>query len=98
MKVAVRTGLSVTEFNELTPYEFKIIVDDFMQKEKERAERELSIAYTTAYFHRVERLEPLDTYRKQMNGETKKKAMTSEEMLQKVMELNAKMGGSAPAK
>jgi hypothetical protein len=67
-----------------------------MQKEKERVENELVVAYTTAYFHRVERLEPLEHYTKQMQGEKPNKSMSDDDMLKKVLELNAKMGGSAP--
>lgn len=68
-----------------------------MEKEKVQAEKELMTAYMTAYFHRVEKLESFETYRKRLDGvdasEPEKKGMSNEAMLAKVMELHNSMNG-----
>jgi hypothetical protein len=86
----------VTEFEELTPYEFKLIANVFMENEKAKAEKDLMISYMTAYFQRVEKLEPFETYRQRLDGveaEPIKKGMSVEEMLQKVTQIHESMNG-----
>lgn len=73
----------------MTPFEFKLIVDVFQEKQKAEAEKDLLTSYMTAYFHRIEKLEPFETYRSKLdNAEPEKKRMTDEDMLQKVLRFN----------
>ena len=99
--MAVQCGITITEFEELTPYEFKLIADVFMEKEKAEAEKDLMVAYMTAYFHRVEKLESFETYRQRLDGvevEPVKKEMSVDEMLQKVMQIHESMNGQTTEK
>jgi hypothetical protein len=79
----------------MTPSEFSLIVDVFQEKQKEEAEKDLLTAYMTAYFHRIEKLEPFETYRSKLyNAEQDEKASSNEDLLQKVLQLHEKMNGT----
>lgn len=70
-----------------------------MEKEKVKAEKELMTAYMTAYFHRVEKLEPFETYRKRLDGsEPQNTQMSDNDMLNKIMQLHKTMNGQTAEK
>lgn len=84
--------MTVEHYNEMTPNELNMFVDEFMDKVKRESEEKITTAYMTAYWHRVETLEPLN---KILGKEEKPKTdMTNEEMLLKVEQLNKLFGGS----
>lgn len=63
------------------------------------AEKDLLTAYMTAYFHRVEKLEPFETYRKRLDqAEPEQKKMSDDDMLQKILQLNNAMNGTTAEK
>lgn len=79
----------------MTPSELKMMIDVFQEKQKIEAEKDLLNAYMTAYFQRVDKLEQFETYRKRLDkAEDSQKQMSNEDMLKKVMELNAMMNGA----
>lgn len=76
-----------------------LIVDVKEEQQKSEAEKDLLSSYMTAYFHRVEKLEPFETYRKRLDGtETEKKGMSDDEMLQKILQLHNTMNGATSEK
>lgn len=74
----------------MTPYELNLHVRVHQEIKKEKAENDISIAYYTAYFHRVEKLKPLEKY---LNKKQIKRQMTDKEMFEQVKMLNAAFGG-----
>lgn len=74
----------------MTPYELNLHVRVHQEIKKEKTENDISIAYYTAYFHRVEKLKPLEKY---LNKKQVKRQMTDKEMFEQVKMLNAAFGG-----
>lgn len=68
------------------------MADVFTEKVEQENNEKLMLAWINAYWQRVEKLEPFETFIKKKE-ETAPKSMTTEEMLLKVYELNARMGG-----
>jgi hypothetical protein len=84
-------GLSINEYNEMTPYELNIHAEIFEEKQKFDQEERLTLVWMGEYFHRVEKLPTLN----ELLGKKKEsKEMTAEEMLQKVMQLNSALDGT----
>ncbi|MCM3763443.1 hypothetical protein [Neobacillus niacini] len=86
----------------MTPYELSLCIKDFNEKQKIEHEKrkiqfeeELTVAYFGAYWQRVEKLsiKNLKEVIDKINQPTNKKQMTNEEMLNKVKQLNAALGG-----
>jgi SOS-response transcriptional repressor LexA len=102
LKSAIHIGISLTEYNDMTPYELSLCIIDFnekqkahIDKEKSQLEEKLMVAYFGAYWQRVEKLSPknLEDVLKRLNHQEKKK-MTNEEILNEVKKLNAAFGGT----
>jgi hypothetical protein len=74
----------------MTPYELNLFIQDFNDKQKLMNEEKLTLTWLGAYWHRVEKLQPL----KEVLGKQEvKKQMTNEQMLSAVTNLNAAFGG-----
>lgn len=90
-------GLSIEEYNEMTPYELLLAIKAFEKKLRYEEEQRIIQAYLTAYWQRVERLKPLKKILAELSQSdktaVKKKQMSSEEMLKVVTALNAQFGG-----
>lgn len=86
-------GISLEEFNEMTPKEFRLYGEVFTEKTEQKGQEKMMLAWMGAYWQRVEKLEPLENYLKKNEPENLK-SMSTEDMLVKVMELNVKMGGT----
>lgn len=83
------------EFWELTPFELNCFLNGFTQRKKIEIQQRISIAYTQAYWT-VQWLgkskpKPLKKILQEMDRQ--QKAMTDDEMLAKVKQLNAMFGG-----
>jgi hypothetical protein len=76
----------------LTPFEFNLRVKAYAEKLQQEAEDLISHAYTVAYFHRVKRLPNLEEFLDKARDNIKKE-QTPEDMLKKVIALNAQFGG-----
>jgi hypothetical protein len=84
-------GLSIEQYNKMTPYELNLHAEIFEEKQKFEQEEKLSLVWMGEYFHRVEKLPTLD----EVLGKKKEtKSMTAEEMLLKVMQLNSALNGT----
>ncbi|MEH7093938.1 hypothetical protein [Neobacillus vireti] len=88
-------GISISDYNDMTPYELSVAIMVFNEKSKNEMEEKLFVAYHSALWQRVDKLsinnlkEVLDN----LNGKVKNKEMTPEEMLEKVKMLNAAFNG-----
>ncbi|WEG14007.1 hypothetical protein PU629_06460 [Pullulanibacillus sp. KACC 23026] len=81
----------------MTPHELNIKAEIFAEKSKVDQEEKLLMAYMTARWQRVDKLESFKHYideMKQNEDKQEEKPMTDLEMLVKVQQLNAAMGGS----
>lgn len=83
-------NLSLTEFWNMTPYEFFILVEGYTEREEERSKGLIAQAYYTEAFARMKKLPKLE---KILNASKPKKKQTDEEMLRVVEELNRRLGG-----
>ena len=82
--MAFQIGIKPHELGRMTLSELKLCVE----AEEERYRRQLHVAYMTAYWSRVTKLQPFDQYFKKTSS-----AMTDEEMLETARFLNDMFGG-----
>lgn len=85
--------MSMLEFWQLTPFEFSLNVEAYGEKVVQDYKTSISIAYMTAYLHRVQRLPKLAKLLSDLNTKPKE-ANTMQDMFETVKSLNAAMGGS----
>lgn len=78
----------------MTPAELNLYVRSYVDRERDKYHNDLSLAWMTAYYHRVEKMPDIaTTYPK--GTKQKKKEQTADDMLAIVMKLNAKFGGTS---
>jgi hypothetical protein len=91
LKSAIRIGLSINEYNEMTPYELRVHAEIYAEKQQLEQEERLSLVWMVEYFHRIDKLPPL----KEILGKNESpKEMTNDEMLEMVKRLNSAFGGT----
>lgn len=93
LKLAILIGLSVEQFDYLTPYELSLCIETYYEKEEASLKEQLTLVWLGEYYHRTKRLPSLKGELKKISGESKK-AMTDDEMLNMVKTLNAQFGGT----
>ena len=59
MRMAIRIGISIKDFWEMTPFELFICIESFEDKEKERSKELIIQAYYTEAFARMKKLPKL---------------------------------------
>lgn len=84
-------GISLLEYNDLTPFELSVHAELYTDKQKHDQESELFLSYINAYWQRVEKLERFDDL---IGKERPQKQMNEDEMLAKIMDLNKMFGGA----
>lgn len=94
LKTATLCNLSPLEFWELTPFEFNCVVNGYTEREKQREEQLVTIAYVQALWTAQWALgktkpKPLEA----ILGNRPKKQMTDEDMLNAIKKINAELGG-----
>lgn len=92
MKTAILIGLSIGEFDEITPYELMIYIEAHQEKEEIRLQEVVTLVWLGEHYHRLKRLPAL-------KGELKKllkseDPMSDDEMLEMVKTLNVQFGGT----
>jgi hypothetical protein len=87
-------GLSINEYNEMTPYELGLHVEVFTDKLHFEQDEKKTIAWMTAYLHRVDKMPSLQ----ELLNKKEKKEMTEDEMLEAVKQLNIAFGGKVQTK
>lgn len=75
----------------MTPYELRIHSEIFAEKRKIEREEKLTLLWLGEYLQRVKEPPSLKEF---LGKEEKPKAMTADEMLQKVMQLNNALNGT----
>lgn len=78
----------------MTPYELGLHVEVFMNKQTDEFDEKLTIAWMTAYLHRVDKMPSLQ----ELLNKKEKKEMTEDEMIQVVKQLNTAFGGTVQSK
>ncbi|MDB1924058.1 hypothetical protein PMY56_13645 [Clostridium tertium] len=82
--------LPLTDFWSMTPYEFFILVESYIETEEERSKELIVQAYYAEAFARMKKLPKLE---KILNTTKPKKKQSDEDMLRVVEELNRRLGG-----
>ena len=59
MRMAIRIGISIKDFWEMTPFELFVCIESFEDKEKERSKELIIQAYYTEAFTRMKKLPKL---------------------------------------
>jgi hypothetical protein len=90
MKAAFRIGLSLKEYNYITPHELNLHIQAYNERLRHESKEQLTQAYLTAYWGRVKRMPDL----KKILGGEEPKTQTAEQMLREVRKLNALFGGT----
>lgn len=95
MRIATLCSISPLEFWELTPYEFTLMVNSYVERKEEESEEKLTIAYLNAMwtiqFLGGKNVPKLDDYLNK--NKKRKREMTDEDMLNQVKFLNNLFGG-----
>lgn len=85
-------GISIAQYDEMTPYELRLHAQVFNDKQLQENEEKLTLVWLGEYWHRVKKLPTLNEALGKKDEP--KKQMTDDEMLETVKKLNAKFGGS----
>ena len=83
MQDAIEMGMTIHEFMDVTPAELSVFFEAMNNKIKHENDMAVTVAWTTAYFHRVKKLPPLSKF-------VKPRPMTEQEMYSKIKSI---MGG-----
>lgn len=86
IRLAVRIGLKPQEYWELTPKEFKIMLDDYQERQKEKTANMLYQSWHSAAFQRCKKLPKLENIIEKLFRKMKKakeKTYSREEMIDK---------------
>ncbi|MGG3307320.1 hypothetical protein ABER23_07825 [Paenibacillus lautus] len=90
MKAAFTVGLSLSEYNGMTPHELNLFIKGYNDRLIRDNKEGLTLAYLTAAWGRTKKLPDL---KKILKEDTSNKQQTAEEMLNIVKQLNAVFGG-----
>jgi hypothetical protein len=85
-------GISLSQYDEMTPYELKLFAQVFTEKQQRENDEKLTLVWLGEYWHRIKKLPTLNEALGKKDEP--KKLMTDDEMLETVKKLNAKFGGS----
>jgi hypothetical protein len=92
LKTAILIGLSIAEFEEITPYELILHLEAFQESQQYDMQERITLVWLGEYYHRLKRLPKIkDELKKLMPNE---QGMTDEEMLEMVKSLNVQFGGT----
>lgn len=93
LKTAIHIGLSIEQFDYMTPYELALFVEGYLEKQEAEMKERLTLVWLGEYYHRTKKLPSLKGELNKISGEAKK-TMTDNEMLETVKRLNAQFGGT----
>ena len=98
LRSAIRVGLSISEFEELTPYQLNLILFDYTEKEKVKQESKLFEIYLTAAWTSrwvwAKKVPKFEEIMSKAKSKANKKVMTDDQMLAQVKILNQVFGGT----
>lgn len=90
MKTAIRIGISIKDYEDMTPHELNLSVWGYNERMKLENKNNLTLAYLIAGWSKAKRMPSL---KKILGEEDKPKVQSDKDMLAKVMALNAAFGG-----
>jgi hypothetical protein len=93
LKTAILIGLSIEQFNYMTPYEFALHCEAYYELKENESKEKLTLVWLGEYYHRTKKLPKLKDELKKITGE-KQRVMSDDEMLQMVKRLNSQFGGT----
>lgn len=93
LKTAILVGLSIEQFDFMTPYELTLTVEAHTENREAELKEELTLVWLGEYYHRTKRLPSLQKELDKLTSEPKKE-MSNDEMLAVAKMLNAKFGGT----
>jgi hypothetical protein len=95
LKTAILLGISIEEFDYITPYELSLISEAHAEKLESELKERLTLVWLGEYYHRTKKLPSLKEELKKVSSDTgKPKKMTDQQMLETVKRLNAQFGGT----
>jgi hypothetical protein len=86
-------GISIADFEYMTPYELSLYAECYHHKIVNEREERITLVWLGEYYHRIKKLPPLTDEIRKLMGKPKR-AMTDEEMLKMAEVLNAQFGGN----
>lgn len=87
-------GISIKEFEEMTPYQLNLIITNYADRENEKFESMILETYlTAAWTSRWVWSKKIPKYEKIMSEIIKEEKQNNEQMLEQVKKLNAMFGG-----
>lgn len=89
LKLAIKIGVNVAEFWDMTPYILSLIAETYVDRKKEKQELLVTQAWLTACFYRQDKLESLETILDRLD----QKEQSVDDMLSMVKSMNAMYGG-----
>jgi hypothetical protein len=92
LKTAIHCGVSIKEWEQMTPYELALICEVWAEQKEAENITKITMVWLGEYYHRIKKLPPIKKAVDDVLG-GKKKTMSDEEMLEKVKSLNAMFGG-----
>lgn len=87
----MRIGLSISEYNEITPHELNLHVQAYNERMECEYKERLTMSYYTAGWSRAKRMPDLNKLLGNNNHSDVKQ--TDEQLLKTIRQLNAAMGG-----
>jgi hypothetical protein len=92
LKAAIRVGINIKDYEEMTPHQLNLHVLDYNKRKKSELEEKLVLTYLGAYWQRVKRMPSI----KKVIGENQQapKKMTPDEVLEEVKKMNTALGGT----
>lgn len=93
LKTAILVGLSIQQFDEMTPYELSLSLEAYTESKEAQLKEDLTLVWLGEYYHRTKRLPSLKDELKKITAEVKRE-MSDDEMLEMVKALNAQFGGT----
>lgn len=92
MKNAIDANIDPQKFWDYTPYEVELLIDKYVESEKNTYKNLIRLAWFTEAFHREKKLPKID---KILKDKIDKKEPASEaEMLAELKRMNAMLGGN----
>lgn len=89
--MAIRVGVRLSEYDEMTPFELNVHIEEFYLAKENEMKDNITMAYMNAYWHRVKKMPNLNKLLGQ--DSQAKKQQSDKEMLATVRALNAALGG-----
>lgn len=93
MKTAIHLNISMSDYNEMTPYELALHLEAFIERTEEEKNEKLTLVWLGEHYHRIKKLPSLKQELERLRSEDKAQPMSDEEMLKVVERLNSQFGG-----